>query len=344
MSDARPSGRLESRILIGVVIGAALYLVLAVVSGVDELSGALRTFAPTAFAVALGLALVNYALRFARQQLYLRLLGVEVPVLRSAVAFVAAFSLTVTPGKMGELLKAWLLHRSDGVSLEAVSGVVIVERLTDVLALAVWVAIGAVSVARADALGPGAAARLAAIAVGLVLVAVVALSSERVMQLGVSIVARLPVVGRFADRIRALWTASRTLLRPGPLVAATVLATIGWGLEGVLLMVLLQGFGEAAPLGPSVFVYALTTLAGAVSFSPGGLGVTDVSMGALLHTLGLAGDVGVAGAATFLTRLATLWFAVALGVVALVAYRWIWMRGDTVDVAALDALSGGGDA
>lgn len=344
MNATATTSRLEARVLAGVGLGAALYLTLAVVSGFDALSGALRSFAPTAFVAALGLALVNYGLRFARQQLYFRLLGVEVPLVRAGVAFVAAFALTVTPGKMGELLKAWLLHRTDGVPLESVSSVVIVERLTDVLALAIWVAVGAVSVASADALGPGAAVRLAAIVLALVLVAVTAMSSERVMGVGVAAVRRLPAIGGFADRLRALWMASRTLLRPGPLAVATVLAVIGWGLEGVLLMVLLQGFGEAAGLGPSVFVYALTTLAGAVSFSPGGLGVTDVSMGAMLGTLGLASDVGVAGAATFLCRLATLWFAVALGVAALSVYRRVWMRGDAVDVAALDAISRRGAA
>ena len=52
-------------------------------------------------------------------------------------------------------------------------------------------------------------------------------------------------------------------------------------------------------------------LAGALSFLPGGLGGTEVVMGGLLIAFGADGATAVA--ITLLCRLATLWFAVALG-------------------------------
>jgi uncharacterized protein (TIRG00374 family) len=56
-------------------------------------------------------------------------------------------------------------------------------------------------------------------------------------------------------------------------------------------------------------------LVGALSFLPGGLGGTEASMVALLMLNNVAQSQAVA--ATVLIRLATLWFAVALGVIAL---------------------------
>ena len=62
------------------------------------------------------------------------------------------------------------------------------------------------------------------------------------------------------------------------------------------------------------------TIANALSFLPGGLGVTEAGMLALLGTLGTGTGSGVATAATFVTRVCTLWFAVFLGIVALVLF------------------------
>jgi len=54
------------------------------------------------------------------------------------------------------------------------------------------------------------------------------------------------------------------------------------------------------------------TIAGALSFLPGGLGVTEGTMTLALVRWHL--DRATAVAATLLTRLATLWFAVLLGI------------------------------
>jgi len=66
-------------------------------------------------------------------------------------------------------------------------------------------------------------------------------------------------------------------------------------------------------------VYAVTTVAGALTFLPGGLGATEVGMLALLVGR-FSIEPGTAAAATFVTRVATLWFAVALGLPALLLY------------------------
>jgi glycosyltransferase 2 family protein len=71
----------------------------------------------------------------------------------------------------------------------------------------------------------------------------------------------------------------------------------------------------------TVVVFSVGSLAGALSFLPGGLGVAEGSMTGLIQVLG---DVpkAAAVAATVLIRLATLWFAVALGLVGLAVEEW----------------------
>lgn len=65
----------------------------------------------------------------------------------------------------------------------------------------------------------------------------------------------------------------------------------------------------------ALFIFFFSMLTGAVSFLPGGLGGTESTMVGLLMLNNIVLPQAVA--ATVLIRLVTLWFAVALGVIAL---------------------------
>jgi uncharacterized protein (TIRG00374 family) len=76
------------------------------------------------------------------------------------------------------------------------------------------------------------------------------------------------------------------------------------------------------PWDAAIFAYSASTMAGALAMLPGGLGITEAGMTGLLQALGGSTMTKeVATAATILTRLATLWFAVAIGLIALALYR-----------------------
>jgi len=119
------------------------------------------------------------------------------------------------------------------------------------------------------------------------------------------------------------------LCRPAPLTWATALAVPAWLCECFGFAVILHAFPETSvPVGLALLIYAATTIAGALSFLPGGLGVTEGAMTLLLVKGGGHIDATTAVAATLLTRFATLWFGVALGMVfMLVARRRVARRG-----------------
>ncbi|MGH2562156.1 MAG: lysylphosphatidylglycerol synthase domain-containing protein, partial [Thermomicrobiales bacterium] len=71
----------------------------------------------------------------------------------------------------------------------------------------------------------------------------------------------------------------------------------------------------------ATFVLAVSSLAGGASMLPGGIGVADASVAGMLLVLveDEAMSRTVAVAATLMIRFATLWFAVLLGVLAVIA-------------------------
>jgi uncharacterized membrane protein YbhN (UPF0104 family) len=244
------------------------------------------------FPLALALTALNYLVRFGRWHYYLGRLGIEVPVGRSFSIFVAGLTMTITPGKLGEVVKCGLLRRASGVPVQRSAPVVLAERVTDATGVVVLAVVGGAGTDR----WPLLVIALAGVA------AIVA-------------VVHSPLLGRFAALGEAP-EAARTLLRTGPLAAMTAVSALSWFCECLAAYVCVRGLSLDLSLADTIVVFSLGSLAGALSFLPGGLGVAETSMTALIRALG---DVSkaAAAAATVLIRLATLWFAVALGLIGL---------------------------
>ena len=136
MSAQRQPDRLGRRILWGVIFGVVVYGVLAAVTDVRTVGSTLAAFPVATFVAALGLSVGNYAVRWAKWHYYLRHLGFAVPVGESVVVFLAGLTMSITPGKVGEVLKSVLLHQSRGTSIAATAPIVVAERLTDEAELA----------------------------------------------------------------------------------------------------------------------------------------------------------------------------------------------------------------
>jgi uncharacterized protein (TIRG00374 family) len=288
---------------VAVVIGAAAYVM---VGDTRDLGHRLGRFEWSAFAAALALALANYTIRFARWQIYLRRQDVHVPLASSALVFGAGLSLSITPGKVGELVKSFLLREMHGVPARRTAPIVIAERVTDLIALIVLALIGVAAY--------GIQLALVVVSVALVAVGLVLLAWPRPTIALIDLATRPRRLRRLREPLQELYRGLATLCRPRALAGATALAIPAWAAECIGFAAIVNAFpGAYVELGLAMVIYAATTIAGALSFLPGGLGVTEGAMTLLL--VQSAASLGRATAldATLLTRLATLWFAVALG-------------------------------
>jgi uncharacterized protein (TIRG00374 family) len=305
--------KLLPRVLLGVAAGVAIYVGFSIWADARSVGQALATFSWSAALGALALAAGNYVIRFVRWHYYLRVLKVEVPAGESLLVFLGGFALTVTPGKLGETVKAFLLRESRGIPVTRTAPIVIAERFTDLVGLLLLAGVGVFTF---DVDRRFLAAGALLIGVGLL-----AVSVESFAKLGLRVVAWVPGVRAVAHKLEEFYRATAQLLRPGPLLVAVALSVASWFLECVAFWLVVGGFrGAHVDLQAAVFIYAAMTVAGALSFLPGGLGVTEAGMLALLGKLGTGAGRSVAAAATFVTRLCTLWFAVAVGLVALLAF------------------------
>jgi uncharacterized protein (TIRG00374 family) len=298
--------RATGRLVVAAIIVVAAIAALSITGDLRGVWDRVGTFAWWTFGVAIALSLANYAVRYVRWALYLRICAIEVPTSSRVGVFVAGLSLAITPGKVGELVKSYLLREMHGVPVTRSAPIVIAERVTDLTALVVLSGIG---VAIYGVAVTATVMSAAVIALGLLI-----LGWPRLAHAIIRAITRPRFAARFRDRLIEIYDGIAALCRPARLAAATAIGGVGWLGECVGFALIVHGFpGASIDLGLAILIYAVTTIVGALSFLPGGLGVTEGAMTLLLVQSAHGLDTPTAIAASVLCRIATLWFGVVVG-------------------------------
>jgi len=260
------------------------------------------------------LSLLNYAFRIFRWRFYLARLGHTLPIGFAALTFTAGFAYTISPGKVGEMVRA-RYYLPLGVPLASVTAAFFAERLLDLIAMVVFAVLLIAGSSRYDGALAAAAGVVAAVLALLALVPWVRIDAAIRARPGLPAPLRAALL-----TLSSALVATRPLLRPAPLALGFAIALVAWGLEGLGLGVL-SSIVPGLHLDPAIAVgiYAVAVLIGALSFLPGGLGSTEAVMTTLL--VGRGYTVTQALLVTLVCRFVTLWLAVCLGWVAVLVLR-----------------------
>lgn len=294
---------LKRHFVIFVLSGMACYSVLLYFVQGENFSAAIGVIPVAWIPFLLALAFINYLLRYFRWEMYLHTLGIVLDRWVSFKIFMAGLTMTITPGKLGEALKAYLLKDQGQHPWSLGLSIVFAERLTDLAGLVLLVAFGLWALPVGTEI----------VAAGMILcLALIAISiNSTIFRFVVGIIKKFPGMAGMSQKLLEMHESIRTLLKSRPLILAMLLSFVAWFAEcWVLYFVLLPFSGEATWL-QATFVYSLSTLAGALSILPGGLVATEASMAGLLVSFGLEGSQ--AAVVTVIVRACTLWFAVLLG-------------------------------
>ncbi|NTU81735.1 MAG: flippase-like domain-containing protein [Chloroflexales bacterium] len=305
---------LQGKVFASLLLGLAVVIGIGLVSDVREVARDLRAFQWGLLPAILGFTALNYVLRWLKWEYYLRRLGCGdlVGHLDSGLIFTSGMVMAVTPGKLGEVFKSYLLRRVNRTPVTRSAPIVLAERLTDGLAMLLLMALGLT-------LYPPARPAFALLVVG-TLLGILVLQYRELSLAMINGTARLPMGARVAPRLHSIYESTRELLDWRVLLVSTLISFVSWGFECVAFYYVLIGLGsEGTPLLllQATFIFAASTLFGLVSFLPGGLGVSEVSsVGLLVAIVGMSASG--ATTATILIRFCTLWFGVLLGAIALV--------------------------
>jgi glycosyltransferase 2 family protein len=309
MSSTEPISRAATaprRRLRDTLVFAGLFaLVLAGLAGLAAATGWEETRAQIArlflwqIGVLLALSLVNYLARGLRWHLFARHLGLGLSLGASLRHFLGGFAMSVTPGRLGELVRMRWIGRETGWRFARTAPLMLVDRASDLAAMGLL--LGAALAFSASGIAFGLALAGAVIATRPALLAGLASLGHR-------------VTGRFARAFVGLRRAARSLKAfsaPGLMAVAGLLGLVGWFAEGYAFHLLLMWMGADIGVAKAVAIFIFSGLAGGLTGAPGGLGGAEAAMVALLSLEGVPLEASIP--ATAIIRVTTLWFAIAIG-------------------------------
>jgi uncharacterized protein (TIRG00374 family) len=308
--------QLRNKIIVSVLLGLAVVIVLGLLSDIGQVGQSFSSFDWAMLPAVLGFTLLNYVLRWAKWDYYLRRMemGQGVSYGASGLLFTSGMVMAVTPGKVGEVLKSYLLKRINGTPISASAPIVLAERVTDGLAMLLLMGFG---------LTLYASVRPAFFALLVLTVAGLLVLQSRPLVLGIAnLIVKLPYGQKIVPRLLTAYESSQRLLSLRILLPSTLISLVSWFGECVAFYYVLRGLGVPGSfllLQQATFVFAASTLFGLISFLPGGLGVSEASSTGLLIQL-IPMSIGPATTATIIIRFCTLWFGVTLGAIALAIF------------------------
>jgi len=309
------------RTLRGIIIAAfasvLVYAALALFTDAPKVASALRSFPLSMLALMLLLSAVSFVVRGIRWGALMRAIGYPVSTKDALYLQISGQTMSVTPGRVGEVLKPWLASHTAGMPMTRGIALVFAERLADVIAVCV-LSLGGLSVI-------GGNMWVLVAALGAIVAGTAVASSKWFHTLALGVIERQEWSKKHHGSATAISATIQTSLTWRTMSWSVPASIVAWGLEGVGFGLCLGALGfDKLGILAAVSVYAVSSIIEAFTFLPGGIGLTEASMAGILIATGM--DASSASAATLITRVATLWWGVGVGWIAIATRPALFRR------------------
>ena len=291
-----------------IIIGAVgLYAAFVIFSDLSLLVEKFRNFNFIYLPFAFLLVLCSYFIRGMRWNMLLKILGIDISVKKSMLIFFAGLGLGITPGKFGEVIKSHFLKRDYDQSISKTASTVILERYYDLVGIVI------ISITGAWFVDVG---RTPIIIAFVILMLTFMLSRQKKLVLSIlERFGRFKLLKKFSIFITEIYQTAFTLLSTKVYVKSTLYSISAWIIESIAVYFVFRGFGIDLSFPVILLIFTASSIAGAVSMLPGGIGITEGGMVGLLLLQKI--DYTTAFSTVLLVRIVTLWFSVLIGLFAL---------------------------
>lgn len=256
----------------------------------------------------LAIIFVSWMFLFIRWIILLRSHDIKIPLKNNLLIYLAGYSLSITPAKSGEFLKSILLKNKYNIKQSSTAAIILSERFFDVIGTFI------VSILAIGLLGITFLSFIPLIfGVGL---AVFLILYKKFVAHIVDRIAKNHFLKKYTNSVNNIRYALKKIQEPKIFATSITLTIVYRLIEAVGIYLILTSLRINVP---DYFImagtYSLSTIVGTISFSPGGLGITEGSFGGLLllQQIELQKIFSIA----IIVRLFTLWYAVLVGFIAL---------------------------
>jgi uncharacterized protein (TIRG00374 family) len=344
----------RKQIIAGFAIALAIYVFLLIFMDGSEQFGdgvwdELRRF-PLWLIPVLALTQVSAGVfRFLEWHYFLGVIGArdKLSLKDSAIIFISAFTMVVSPGKLAEVLKSVFLKMHTGTPVAVSAPIVFAERVVDGLAVIVTLVITLLIAGDRLDLGDyrdvseGIIYSSAALLFGGLIVVQIAPLAYFCLR----IIGRTPHINRLERPLTDFYESSREIFKLQHIVPTTIMGMGVYISSTVGFLLVMWGFGLEMTWNlflQAAFIVGVASAIGALSFVPNGAGVTEISNVAMLKAIVIPLNpvmtLSIAGAAALMQGFFHKWFRVVVGMIVAFVYRKRLFTAELeTEIAEMDA-------
>lgn len=291
----------KNKVWLIVLFAVVVYLLMGIYADFEKLLSAMKNFNWIFLFALFILTTLNYLFRFLKWDFFIKRAGVHLNLKDNLFVFFSGLSMIITPGKIGEIWKGWLIKDITGEELSKTVPVVVVERITDVLGLVILALFGVLYYEE----GIYLILTLLLVFTGFFAV----IRSKRISKRIISMLENR--TGKYAENIKTMHNTFEKTMEPKGLLGMSLLSAFAWFFECIGMYLVVRGFEESISMTLATFIFSFASLAGAVSMIPGGIGVAEATISGLLQFFGMTPTVSVGIA--IIVRFGTLWYGAIMG-------------------------------
>lgn len=287
------------KITYSLIFGIIVYFIIFLIGDYKQIINAFLDFNIIYLPFILLCSLINYFLRYQRWKKYLSLTGLKIS--KSKQVFLSSLSMAVTPMKIGEFLKSFLIKKHDNIDKSLTSPIVLMERFGDVVGLLLLSFIGLVGFFELQSMY---------YLIGIlffILLGLIFVKTRFFMIILKKIFSRWTDISKIENFNQTM----KKLMSPKNIYYTIFISSFSWFFEGIGFFLVMKGFGFELTVLQSIFIFLFSNLIGSLSFIPGGFGITEGSLSILLMKLMIPTQIAIS--ASLMIRITTLWFGVFIG-------------------------------
>ena len=296
--------KFKKSLLLGILGIIAIYAIILIAFDVNIISEKINDFDFQYLPFIIPLIPLTWGVLFLRWNLLLKNSAIDIPLKDNFMIFISGFALGVTPGKVGELIKAQLLKNKFNIPRSKTAPLVIVERFYDFFAIAIISLFGIFVFEYSIYI-------FTILAIGIIIFLTIT-SSEKLFLKFLQKIEKIKFLRNFSSELPKSFTIIQKSTRGKIFPLSIILSVIFWILDSIIAYLTLLSFGiDIIDYFVLMSIYTSSIILGVISFLPLGIGVVEGSMVGFLSLNGI--EFPLATAIVVFIRFFTRWIGVMAG-------------------------------
>ena len=300
--------KFDNRIILVLVAVIGIYAIFLFISDFSIISEKISNFKINYLPLILFFVSASWTPLFIKWHFLLKNCEIHVPLKKSILVFLSGPAFEITPGQIGALVKSQILKTSSNIPRTKTVPIIVVEKVYDLIGAVLASIIGIVIL--------GMEPHLIVIAI-LVLVTIFFFVYYRpASEIFFKQITKRKFFSKYVENISDFYEIVHKSTNVKVATICILLALTYWFMVSAAAYYTLMAFDiNILDYLKVLAIYATSTLLGAISFIPAGIGITEGSITGLFTLNGI--DVSTALILSVMIRVLTLWYTVGVGFVAL---------------------------